>query len=32
MMIPGIKPAQVYTLFALANFYMAGKELIAVAG
>ena len=24
--------AQVYTLFALANFYMARKKLIAVAG
>ena len=24
--------AQVYTLFALANFYMACKKLIAVAG
>ena len=32
MMIPGIKPTQVYTLFALANFYIARKKLIAVAG
>ena len=27
-----VTAAQVYTLFALANFYMARKKLIAVAG